>query len=424
MYIRSLTVYLVRQGTLDDYVYLEHGAHYAIGALAVILLVTIKYEINEVITGLVGVVLIGASFWSSVRAQPALGEGPRAADDRTRRRRSRPGCDRRRLRNALERGGRARSGRPAAVDSRRPWDGRAERWGRGHGLLGRPVAADARPSSTSAQRGHNAIELTKRHPTVSLTKQGAAIGNLRINLSWQMRTSDIGGGAQRGSLLRHPLQAVQAARWCRRTGPRMVNVDLDLACMYELADGTKGVVQPLGDFLGDLNAPPYVKLSGDDRFGVGVRRDDLRQPRPPGRDQAAAGLRLHLRRHARLRPHARHGRRSSRATARGSRSRSTSGHPQARSCAVVLIENVKGELIVRREVKYVYGFQAELDRLYGWGLQWGRGYKSKVEPLSRPPARRRPSARRAGTAAPAAAAEVRVRPLRPAAGAVRPARCG
>ncbi|MCM1977397.1 DUF475 domain-containing protein, partial [Streptomyces sp. G1] len=32
MYVRSLTVYLVRQGTLDDYVYLEHGAHYAIGA--------------------------------------------------------------------------------------------------------------------------------------------------------------------------------------------------------------------------------------------------------------------------------------------------------------------------------------------------------------------------------------------------------
>jgi hypothetical protein len=66
MYIRSLTVYLVRQGTLDDYVYLEHGAHYAIGALAVILLVTIRYEINEVITGVVGVALIGASYWSSV----------------------------------------------------------------------------------------------------------------------------------------------------------------------------------------------------------------------------------------------------------------------------------------------------------------------------------------------------------------------
>ncbi|MFB7913225.1 DUF475 domain-containing protein [Streptomyces sp. NPDC056061] len=72
MYVRSLTVYLVRQGTLDDYVYLEHGAHYAIGALAVILLITIQYQINELITGLVGVVLIGWSFWSSVRRNKAL----------------------------------------------------------------------------------------------------------------------------------------------------------------------------------------------------------------------------------------------------------------------------------------------------------------------------------------------------------------
>ncbi|MEU6115076.1 DUF475 domain-containing protein [Streptomyces sp. NPDC047117] len=67
MYIRSLTVFLVRRGTLDDYVYLEHGAHYAIGALAVILLATIKFEINEVITGGIGVALIALSFWSSVR---------------------------------------------------------------------------------------------------------------------------------------------------------------------------------------------------------------------------------------------------------------------------------------------------------------------------------------------------------------------
>ena len=41
MFVRSLTVFLVRKGTLADYVYLEHGAHWAIGALAVILLVGI-----------------------------------------------------------------------------------------------------------------------------------------------------------------------------------------------------------------------------------------------------------------------------------------------------------------------------------------------------------------------------------------------
>ncbi len=45
---------------------------------------------------------------------------------------------------------------------------------------------------------------------------------------------------------------------------------------------------------------------------------------------------------------------------------------------MVLIENVKNEIVVRREVRFVYGFQAELDRLYGWGLQWGRGFKTKA----------------------------------------------
>ncbi|MFF7153296.1 DUF475 domain-containing protein [Streptomyces sp. NPDC008139] len=80
MYIRSLTVFLVRKGTLDDYVYLEHGAHYAIGALAVILLVTIKYDVSEVITGLVGVVLIAASYWSSVVRNRRLGEDSEQPD--------------------------------------------------------------------------------------------------------------------------------------------------------------------------------------------------------------------------------------------------------------------------------------------------------------------------------------------------------
>ncbi|MGW7354714.1 DUF475 domain-containing protein [Streptomyces sp. NPDC054784] len=81
MYVRSLTVYLVRQGTLDDYVYLEHGAHYAIGALAAILLITIKYEIHEVVTGLIGVALIGLSFWSSVRRNHAIAAAGGGDDD-------------------------------------------------------------------------------------------------------------------------------------------------------------------------------------------------------------------------------------------------------------------------------------------------------------------------------------------------------
>lgn len=82
MYIRSLTVFLVRKGTLDDYVYLEHGAHYAIGALAVILIASIKYEINEVITGTIGVLLIGLAFWSSVRRNRKETEAGAGSGDR------------------------------------------------------------------------------------------------------------------------------------------------------------------------------------------------------------------------------------------------------------------------------------------------------------------------------------------------------
>jgi hypothetical protein len=70
MFVRSITIYLVHQDTLDRYVYLEHGAHWAIGALAVILLLSIDhdFQIPEAATALVGVVFIGAAFgWSVLR---------------------------------------------------------------------------------------------------------------------------------------------------------------------------------------------------------------------------------------------------------------------------------------------------------------------------------------------------------------------
>jgi hypothetical protein len=66
MFVRSLTVFLVRKGTLADYVYLEHGAHWAIGALAAILLIGIGYHVNEVVTGLLGVAFILSALASSI----------------------------------------------------------------------------------------------------------------------------------------------------------------------------------------------------------------------------------------------------------------------------------------------------------------------------------------------------------------------
>jgi hypothetical protein len=67
MFVRSLTVYLVERGTLDEFVFLEHGAHYAIGILALIMFASVKYEIAEWFTGLSGVAFIAVSLWSSIR---------------------------------------------------------------------------------------------------------------------------------------------------------------------------------------------------------------------------------------------------------------------------------------------------------------------------------------------------------------------
>ena len=65
-YVRSLTVLLVRKGTLAEFGYLDHGAHWAIGALAAILLISIERTVPEVVSGLIGVGFVGAALLSSI----------------------------------------------------------------------------------------------------------------------------------------------------------------------------------------------------------------------------------------------------------------------------------------------------------------------------------------------------------------------
>ncbi|OEV02880.1 Tellurium resistance [Streptomyces oceani] len=219
----------------------------------------------------------------------------------------------------------------------------------------------------------HSVELTKRNSVVSLTRQGADSGSLQVNLSWRMRSSDNNPRRLNRGSLRHPLRALKPTVVQAHTRG-VVSVDLDLACLYELTDGSKGVVQPLGNFYGDFNAPPYVKLTGDDRFGspsgetIYVNLDYKEHIKrllffvyiydnTPAFDRANGLLTL--------------------IPGNGTRVEvAVDEHaPQARSCAVLLMEHSKDDLLVRREVRYVYGFQSELDRLYGWGLRWGRGHK-------------------------------------------------
>lgn len=98
MFVRSMTILLVEKGTLANFVYLEHGAFYAIAALAVMMFLGTFMTVSEVITGLIGAVIIGLSVVASIRHTRRQGttvvestgsnleEGPlgKSSDDSTR----------------------------------------------------------------------------------------------------------------------------------------------------------------------------------------------------------------------------------------------------------------------------------------------------------------------------------------------------
>jgi len=66
MFVRSLTLYMVEKKTLDAYKYLEHGAHYAIFALALIMFSKMFMEINEILVGTIGILFVGMAVVHSI----------------------------------------------------------------------------------------------------------------------------------------------------------------------------------------------------------------------------------------------------------------------------------------------------------------------------------------------------------------------
>jgi hypothetical protein len=67
-YIRALTVYVVRKGTLEEYRYLEHGAYYSIALLSVLLLWEVWRDVPDWITACTGAVVISAAWLTSIWA--------------------------------------------------------------------------------------------------------------------------------------------------------------------------------------------------------------------------------------------------------------------------------------------------------------------------------------------------------------------
>jgi hypothetical protein len=66
LFVRSLTLLMVKKGTVDEFIYLEHGAHWSIGAIAIFMFFETLFEIPELVTGLTSIVILLLSFGHSI----------------------------------------------------------------------------------------------------------------------------------------------------------------------------------------------------------------------------------------------------------------------------------------------------------------------------------------------------------------------
>ena len=157
---------------------------------------------------------------------------------------------------------------------------------------------------------------------------------------------------------------------------RKVGVDLDLGCLYEMADGTRGALQAFGEKFGDYDQAPFIALSGDERTGDadghdetllvnGVKWDQIKRilvyiyiydgaPRwseinpqiildVPGENDLVVTLGAH--------------------------------NDALALCAVGGLENVRGGIKLTNYTEYFPG-HAEMDRAFGFGLDWADGVKA------------------------------------------------
>ncbi|MFE1117483.1 TerD family protein [Streptomyces rochei] len=207
------------------------------------------------------------------------------------------------------------------------------------------------------------VTLTKAAPSVSLTKQGGTSGAMRVNLNWQVRK--------------------QFSGWARKLGRPVAlhdDLDLDLCCLYELTDGSKGVVQALGNAFGALDRPPFIHLDGDDRTGAVATGENL----TINLDHKQyfrrilvfvtiyQGARSFADLHATVTLQPQYG-----APIDFSLDECT---VPSTVCALALITSTGDDLVVRREARYLVpergvSPQRTVDHAYGWGMNWTPGRK-------------------------------------------------
>lgn len=196
--------------------------------------------------------------------------------------------------------------------------------------------------------------------------------HIRIGGAWQnIRVEE----REKSGFFQKILGKAKDAASGKRTG-----VDLDIGCLYELQDGSRGAIQAFGELFGSYKTAPYIKLSGDDRTGDDDDDDD-------GEDEVlnVNGVQWHEIRRilvyfyiydgaanwAEIKPEVR-------LRVPGNKPMVIRPHiynSDLPVCCVAGIENQRNGIKVTNFTEYFPG-HAEMDRAHGYGLQWDDGEKS------------------------------------------------
>ena len=195
------------------------------------------------------------------------------------------------------------------------------------------------------------ISLSKASPTISLEKKGGTLGEIKVNLNWNQ------GEPKKGLF------------GLTKSG----GIDLDLCCLYEMADGTRHGIQALGKNFGDFDNAPYIQLAGDDRTGSvsggewmrmnGERWSEIKRvliyamiyEGVPNWSSTDGVVTLY-------------------APGNPDVEVRMEGTSDERLCAVTLLENDGGNLKITRENRYFKSAQ-DMDAHYRFELSWTKGRK-------------------------------------------------
>ncbi|MGZ8137648.1 MAG: TerD family protein [Methylococcaceae bacterium] len=196
------------------------------------------------------------------------------------------------------------------------------------------------------------VTLEKKGQSISLEKQQGGLGEILINLNWNAKP-------------------VKSPGVLKQTSP---GIDLDLACLWELSDGTIGAIQALGGHFGNLHNFPFIELDQDDRSGQSIGGETLRINGNQWREFRRILIFAFIYEGVPNWSHV-----DAVITIKSKNQpdievRLDSHRNDQFMCAIAMLENIDNQLRITKLVDYFAGHQ-QMDYAYGWGLNYVTGSK-------------------------------------------------